>query len=106
LGDEYIQMTENNIQKGLPFDVYSTIDEVGFVRITVNNILVAARSYALGLIAGLGSIIILLFNGIMLGAFEALFYNKGLFVESLMTIWIHGTIEIISIVIASAAGLI
>ena len=31
--------------------------------------------------------------------------KKGLFVESFLTIWIHGTLEISAIIIAGAAGL-
>lgn len=106
LGDAYVEMTEENINKGLPFDVYRGDNDMGFVRITFNNILVAVRTYALGILAGVGTILILLYNGIMLGAFEAFFYQRDLFADSLLTIWIHGTIEILSIVIAGAAGLI
>jgi hypothetical protein len=42
----------------------------------------------------------------MIGAFEHMFFAKGLGLKSVMVIWIHGTIEIWSIIIAGAAGLI
>jgi len=42
----------------------------------------------------------------MLGAFEYFFFSRGLGVQSILVIWIHGTIEISSIIIAGAAGLV
>ena len=42
----------------------------------------------------------------MLGSFQYFFYSKGLLLTSLLTIWLHGTIEIISIVMAGGAGII
>lgn len=42
----------------------------------------------------------------MLGAFEYLFISKGLGFESLLVVWIHGTLEISSIIIAGGTGLI
>jgi uncharacterized membrane protein SpoIIM required for sporulation len=44
-------------------------------------------------------------NGIMLGAFQYFFYAKGLLLQSVLVIWIHGTLEISAIIIAGAAGL-
>jgi len=66
----------------------------------------AFRPFVLGIFASLGTILLLVKNGIMLGAFQTFFYQKGLFMTSFLTIWIHGTIEISSIVIAGAAGII
>ena len=42
----------------------------------------------------------------MLGCFQYLFFSQGLGWQSVMVIWIHGTLEISSVVIASCAGLI
>ncbi len=42
----------------------------------------------------------------MLGACQYFFIEKGLFWESFLTIWIHGTLEISAIIIAGAAGLV
>jgi uncharacterized membrane protein SpoIIM required for sporulation len=41
----------------------------------------------------------------MLGAFQYFFYTKGLLFESVLVIWIHGTLEISAIIIAGCAGL-
>jgi hypothetical protein len=52
------------------------------------------------------SVFFMLRNGVMIGAFEYYFFNKGLGAESVLTIWIHGTLEISGIIIAGAAGLV
>ena len=44
-------------------------------------------------------------NAIMIGAFQYMFYKEGVLWESVQGIWIHGAMEIFSIVIAAAAGL-
>ena len=41
----------------------------------------------------------------MLGAFQYFFHFHGLLFESILVIWIHGTLEISAIIIAGAAGL-
>ena len=59
-----------------------------------------------GVLASIGTVFMLLYNGIMLGAFQYFFVEKGLFWESFLTIWIHGTLEISAIIVAGAAGLV
>lgn len=107
LGDSYIEMTENNINKLDPMAVYKDENAIGmFSYITVNNIRVAFLAFVLGLLGGVGTVFILVSNGIMVGVFQYFFYQKGLFLTSFLTIWIHGTIEISAIIIAGAAGII
>lgn len=107
LGDDYVAMTEENISKGDPFGVYRDQDKFTmFVRIALNNIKVAFKACVFGIVVGIGTILILFYNGIMIGAFEHIFFAKGLGLKSVMVIWIHGTIEIWSIIIAGSAGLI
>lgn len=107
LGDGYVNMTIENIEKGDPMAVYKDDDETGmFLRITLNNILVSVRTYVFSFFFGFGTILILLYNGVMVGAFQYFFIERGLFWESFLTIWQHGTIEISSIVLAGTAGLV
>lgn len=107
LGEDYVAMTEDNINSGDPFGVYKDNDRFSmFVRIAANNIRVALTTFIYGIFFGIGSLYILFYNGIMVGSFEYMFFAKGLGWESIMVIWIHGTIEILSIVVAGAAGLI
>lgn len=107
LGEDYVSMTEENISKGDPFGVYRDQDKFTmFVRIAFNNINISFKACLYGLLFGIGTIMILFYNGIMIGAFEYIFFAKGLGLKSVMVIWIHGTLEIWSIVIAGAAGFI
>lgn len=116
LGDEYVNMTEDNINNGDPFGVYKDGNPFTmFVRIAMNNIFVALMfvlgGFLLGIptlfqwpppinVAGLWS------TGMMLGAFQYMFFAHGLGLESVLVIWIHGTLEISIFVISGTAGFI
>jgi len=107
LGDGYVNMTLENIENGDPMAVYKEQGEFNmFLGITINNIKVALFAFAYGIMFGIGTLYIMLRNGIMLGSFQYFFYEKGLLWESARTIWIHGTIEISVIIIAGCAGLV
>ena len=107
LGDGYINQTLRNIESGDPMAVYKNYGQTEmFVSITINNISVALYTFAFGFLYGIGSIFALLRNGVMLGTFQYFFFQQGIYKESLLTIWQHGTIEISAIIIAGAAGLI
>jgi uncharacterized membrane protein SpoIIM required for sporulation len=107
LGDAYVNMTLANIDKDDPMAVYKQSHQVSmFLGITVNNIFVSFKAFAYGVAFSLGTALILIFNGIMLGAFQYFFFQQGVLIESMLVIWIHGTIEISSIVIAGAAGIV
>lgn len=106
LGDGYVDMTLNNIRNGAPMAVYSGAPEVSmFLGITLNNIGVSLYTFVMGLFTGFGSGYLLFKNGVMLGAFQAFFFQQGLLGESMLAIWIHGTLEISAIIVAGAAGL-
>ncbi|WP_400073894.1 stage II sporulation protein M [Zobellia russellii] len=107
LGDGYVNMTLENIDKGDPMAVYKKMGEFNmFLGITINNIRVALMAFAYGILLGIGTLFVMMQNGIMLGSFQYFFYEKGLLWESARTIWIHGTIEISVIIIAGCAGLV
>lgn len=106
LGDQYVNMTLENIKKGDPLGVYNSRDQASmFVQITLNNIYVAFRTFIFGLFASFGTMAMLFYNGVMLGSFQYFFYERGLLLDSVLKIWIHGTLEISAIVIAGCAGL-
>ncbi|MFD0931215.1 stage II sporulation protein M [Psychroflexus salinarum] len=107
LGDAYVNATIENIQKGDPMAVYKKANQTDmFLGITLNNIKVALLAFVAGILAGLGTIYIVIQNAIMLGSFQYFFYEQGLLWESARTIWIHGTIEISVIIVAACAGLV
>lgn len=106
LGDSYVDMTIQNIESGDPMKVYKEGGQFSSsLGITINNIKVAFLTFLLGVFFVVGSIAILISNGIMVGAFQYFFYDQGLLRESALTIWMHGTLEISAIVIAGAAGI-
>ena len=103
----YYDQTISSIQKGDPFGVYKDDNPFSmFVRIAFNNISVAFRTVIFGVLFGIGTILFMWTNGVMLGCFQYIFFSQGLGWQSVLVIWIHGTIEISSIVIASCAGII
>ena len=107
LGDAYVDMTEDNIAKGDPFGVYKHDDPMSmFVAIATNNIKVSFVIFICGFILSIGTIWQLFQNGVMIGAFQYYFFAKGLGLKSVLVIWIHGTLEISSVIIAGAAGLV
>jgi uncharacterized membrane protein SpoIIM required for sporulation len=107
LGSSYIEMTEQNIAKGDPFGVYKDGNSLSmFLAIAVNNIQVSFMMFISGILACLGSVWLLFNNGVMLGAFQYYFFSRGLGWKSVLVIWIHGTLEISSIIIAGAAGIV
>lgn len=107
LGNNYVDMTEQNIAKGDPFGVYKDENPFTmFVRIAFNNIRVAFFTFIGGFSLGFFTLNILWSNGIMLGCFQYMFFANGLGLPSVLVIWIHGTIEISSIIIAGTAGFI
>ena len=107
LGDHYVNKTLENIEAGDPVAVYKSGSNWGsFIGITLNNLYVGIKSFIFGVFAGLGTGLIMLYNGIMLGSFQYFFYDHGVFWESVRGIWIHGAMEIFAIVIEGAAGLI
>lgn len=107
LSDGYVDMTNENIEKGDPFGVYKSMNQVTmFFHIAFNNIRVAFATYVMGGIFSVGAIWLLLNNGLMLGSFEYYFFSNDLGFKSITVIFIHGTLEIWAFVIAGAAGLI
>lgn len=107
LGDGYVNMTNENIEKGDPFGVYKKEDPLSmFLFIASNNIKVSFITYVFGIFACFLTVFLLLRNGIMLGSFMYYFFSKGLGTKAILVIFVHGTIEISSIIIAGACGLI
>jgi uncharacterized membrane protein SpoIIM required for sporulation len=106
MGDDYVNMTNENISKGDPFGVYKSQNEfIMFWMIAKNNITVTAQTFLLGITFSIGTLFSLFKNGIMVGSFQYYFISKGFGLQSI-AIWIHGTLEISTIILAGSAGLI
>ncbi len=105
LGDGYVNKTLRYIEEGDPMQVYKTVGEFDlFFKVTLNNLLVSLRVFLMGLLAGVGSFVIMMVNGIMVGTFQTFFFQQDVGWTSVLTIWQHGTIEIFSIILAGTAG--
>ena len=106
LGDGYVNMTEDNIQKGDPLGVYKSSDPAEmFFRIATNNLQVAFYFFLFGALFCVGTLYLLLINGIVLGVFTYMFTSRGLTTEYLLTVYQHGTLEILTMVVEGAAGI-
>jgi len=106
LGKSYVEMTKQNIENGDPMAVYKSMHEGSmFLGITVNNIWVSFNIFIYGMFTSIVSAFMLIKNGIMVGCFQYFFYERGLFKESFLNIWIHGTLEMSAIIVAGAAGI-
>lgn len=106
LGDGYVDMTLENIRNGTPMAVYNGSKELPmFFGITMNNIYVSFLIFAGGVLTSFMTGYLLMQNGIMLGAFQAFFFQHGIYADSLLAVWLHGTLEISAVIVAGASGL-
>ena len=106
LSDNYVQMTKENISKGDPMAVYKSDKEMDtFLPILLNNLRVDFLTFFSGILMAIGSLVIMIYNGVMVGVFQYFFIERGLFVESFLTIWTHGALEISAMILSGAAGL-
>ncbi|WP_442678763.1 stage II sporulation protein M [Sphingomonas sp. ASY06-1R] len=69
-----------------------------------HNAQIAIFAFALGFAFAIPTALLLLYNGMMLGAFLAVFTSKGLGFEAGGWLFIHGTTEIFATILAGAAG--
>ena len=107
LGDGYVDQTLENIRRGDPMAVYKQAGQSSmFLQITFNNVRVALLTFAAGITGGVGTAFMLFKNGLMLGSFQYFFHQQHVLRQSLLTIWIHGTLEISAIVLAGGAGFV
>jgi uncharacterized membrane protein SpoIIM required for sporulation len=71
-----------------------------------HNTLVGIMAFCLGLFAGVPTILLIAYQGLILGAFIGLHYNRELTVDFLGWVSIHGVTEITAILLCGAAGLV
>jgi uncharacterized membrane protein SpoIIM required for sporulation len=70
-----------------------------------NNVQVTFLAFAGGVLAGLGTLLIMVFNGISIGAVFGVFANQGQSLHVFTFVLPHGVIELTAICIAGGAGL-
>jgi uncharacterized membrane protein SpoIIM required for sporulation len=69
-----------------------------------HNAQIAIFAFALGFAFAIPTVLLIVYNGLMLGAFLAVFAGKGLGLQAGGWLFIHGTTEIFSIILSGAAG--
>jgi len=107
LGSNYIETTHENIAKGNPFGIYENGNSLlTWLGIMVNNIGVALRMFAAGILLGLPTLYDMAETGVMVGVFDQIFAAKGLGIDFWLVVFVHGTLEITAIILAGGAGLI
>ena len=109
LGEEMIQNLERMYDPSSdyylsPRDVSSDADMFGFY--IYNNISIAFRTFAGGIIAGIGSLLILCFNGIFIGAAAGHIINVGFGETFFPFVIAHSSFELTAIVLSAQAGLL
>jgi uncharacterized membrane protein SpoIIM required for sporulation len=71
-----------------------------------NNVTVSLFAFALGITCGIGTVWLVFFNGVLLGALAAVFVEAGQFAAFATGILPHGVLEIPAALIGGAAGLL
>ncbi|HTM92528.1 MAG TPA: stage II sporulation protein M [Flavisolibacter sp.] len=107
LGDSYVDMTEKNIRNGNPFDVYTNENSfIMWMVIMFNNIILSFQFFLRGIFLGIPSMAGLIKNSIMVGVFEQIFHKNGLGLQWVLTVLIHGILELTALIVACAAGVV
>ncbi|MEC7290241.1 MAG: stage II sporulation protein M [Pseudomonadota bacterium] len=65
---------------------------------------IAIFAFALGFALGIPTAVLLIYNGVYLGSFYAVFWQKGLAFELTGWLFIHGVTELFAVILAGAAG--
>ncbi len=70
-----------------------------------NNARIGILAFALGFVAGLPTLLLLFYNGLVLGAFVALYTSRGLGVDIWGWLLPHGVTELSAVILCGGAGL-
>jgi len=72
----------------------------------LNNVSIAFKAWALGILLGLGSAYVLVYNGLIIGAVTGYLVARGHAEPFFSFVIAHGAFELTAIVVAGAAGLV
>lgn len=121
----YIRMEPARAREMVPAEMMARAEEAarkeargeGYVEVTElmmpafastiisNNVQVSFLAFAGGILAGIGTLWVLVFNGVSLGSVAAVFANHGQSLHLWIFVLPHGIIELTAICIAGGAGL-
>ena len=109
VGSAMLTRAENTV-KGDPAARYLERDVAALempvlsAALTTNNVGVTFLAFAGGLLAGAGTLAVLLLNGLMLGSVLGAYANEGVLTVILAFVFPHGFVELTAICIAGGAG--
>ncbi len=107
MGNSYVNMTEKNIEEGNPFGVYQSGNAIiSWLGILVNNVTFSILSFVKGIFLGIFSLWALIKTAMDTGVFHYMFAAKGLGVDFIFAVMLHGLLELTAIVITCGAGVI
>ena len=69
-----------------------------------HNSRIGIMAFALGFVAGLPTLLLLFYNGLVLGGFAALYHSRGLSVDLWGWLLPHGVTELLAVILCGAAG--
>ncbi|WP_273379012.1 stage II sporulation protein M [Symbiobacterium thermophilum] len=72
--------------------------------ILINNVRVGVMAFGLGITLGVGTALVLLYNGLIVGALAAHYFRAGLSFSFWALILPHGVLELMALFLAGAAG--
>ena len=71
-----------------------------------HNARIGILAFATGFVAGLPTLLLLFYNGLVLGGFAALYHARGLAVDLWAWMLPHGVTELLAVILCGAAGLL
>ena len=103
----YLDTTQQYIDSGNPFGIYESGSPVmTWIWIMINNIIVALREFAGGILAGIPALYGLCKFGLMVGSFDEIFAARGFGIQFFLVVFVHGTLEITAYILTGAAGIV
>ena len=107
LGDDYVEMTQDNIDAGNPFGVYEEGNAfMSWIALMIHNMRVDFLVFVSGIFFGVPALIIEARNAVMVGVFDQFFAVRGLGVDFWLVVFVHGTIEMTALILSTTAGVI
>lgn len=107
LGEDYVQQTQENIDRQNPFGVYEQGNAfLSWIALMIHNLRVSFLMFVSGIFFGIPSLLLEARNAVMVGAFDQFFAARGLGLDFWLVVFVHGTLEITGLIVAAAAGLI
>jgi uncharacterized membrane protein SpoIIM required for sporulation/uncharacterized RDD family membrane protein YckC len=110
LPDEMISRAATGNEREQRGEGYVSIPEeirpVVASRIISNNVTVTYLTFAMGLTAGIGTVLLLVFNGVAIGSGVGLFASRGIARLIVAFVAPHGILELSAICIAGGGGLL